>query len=295
MMGQPGQGGVAPEGAGGGHLAGHGGGGHLAARHAVDGVVHEDDRDLLAAVGRVDRLCHADGGQVAVALVGEDHELGPAPLDARGHGHGAAVGGLVHVAVEVVVGEHRAAHGGHPHRPLPDAQAVDGLRHEAVDRAVGAPGAVVEGLLRQRLGDLGGLALVLHLDGRVGADEEAEPAARALLGVLHVGVEVPLGVDLLGHGEDVRRAGADAQPATLAAVPLNVDGRHSELLSQPTLKSGPTLRTSGFSSKGGFTTGSRANRGQPKEAASRSEDRVRRAATATRGRPRRDAVSRAIS
>ena len=36
-------------------------------------------RDVLAAIGRMDDLGGADGRQIAVALVGEDGQLGPAP------------------------------------------------------------------------------------------------------------------------------------------------------------------------------------------------------------------------
>ena len=85
----------------------------------------------------------ADGGQVAVALVGEDHLVRADPLDAGGHRRGAPVGRLRHVQVEVVVGQHRAAHRGDADGPLPHAQLVEHLGDQAVDDAVGAAGAVV--------------------------------------------------------------------------------------------------------------------------------------------------------
>ncbi len=78
--------GVAPRRRGGRHLVEEGGGRHLAAGHAVDAVVHEDHGDVLAAVGGVEPLGGADGGEIAVALIGEDQVLRPHPLDAGGHG-----------------------------------------------------------------------------------------------------------------------------------------------------------------------------------------------------------------
>ncbi len=89
--GEAGRLGVAAVGGRLGHLVRQARGGHLAARHAVDGVVHEDDGDVLAARGRVDRLGHADGRQVAVRLVGEHHAVGQRALHRGGHRRGAAV------------------------------------------------------------------------------------------------------------------------------------------------------------------------------------------------------------
>ena len=69
------------------------------------------------------------------------------------------MGGLVHVAVEVVVGEDGAADGGDAHDvaglelALLD-QLVDALGDQAVDDAVVAAGAVVELLVSQQLGFL---------------------------------------------------------------------------------------------------------------------------------------------
>ena len=99
-----------PVGRGGRLLAGQRGGRHLAAGHAVDGIVDEDDGDILAAAGGVHDLGHADRGQVAVALVGEDDPVGQDALDAGGHGRGAAVRGFDEIGVEIVVGKNRAAH-----------------------------------------------------------------------------------------------------------------------------------------------------------------------------------------
>ena len=49
-----------------GHLPRQGGGSHLSAGHAVNGVVDENDGDILIPGGGVDGLRHADGGQIAV-------------------------------------------------------------------------------------------------------------------------------------------------------------------------------------------------------------------------------------
>ncbi len=93
----------------------------------------------------------ADGGQVAIPLIGEDHLIGADPLDAGGHRRGAPMGRLAEVHVEVLVGQHRAPHRRHADRPLPDAQFVYHLGDEPVDNPVGAARAVVGELRRQAL------------------------------------------------------------------------------------------------------------------------------------------------
>ena len=143
---------IATEGAGGGDLTGHGRRRHLAAGHAVDGVVDEDHRHLLAAVGAVDDLGHPDGGEIAVSLVGEDHQIGPRPLDPRGHRRRPAVRRLVEIGLEVVVGQHRAPHRRHADGPFADPELIEHLGDEAVDRPVGAAGTVVGGDVPESIG-----------------------------------------------------------------------------------------------------------------------------------------------
>ena len=124
--------------------------GHLAAGHAVDGVVDENHGDVFASGGGADGLAQADGGKVAVALIGEDDVVGQRPLHACGDRGGAAVGGLDHVAGEVVRGEPGAADRRDADGPALDAQLVDALGDEAVDDAVRTAGAVVQNGVGQR-------------------------------------------------------------------------------------------------------------------------------------------------
>ena len=93
---------------------------------------------------------HADGGHVAVALIGEDHGFRPGAAHARGHGAGASVRGFKAVHVEVVIGKGGAAHCGHKYGAIRHAQFVQYLAHQPVGYAVVAAGAIV------------GLALVEH-------------------------------------------------------------------------------------------------------------------------------------
>ena len=102
---------VAAVGRGRGLLAHERGRRHLAAGHAVYRVVHEDGRELLAAVGGMDDLGRAYGGEVAVALVADHEVVGQHALDAGGGRGCAPVGGLDGVEVEVEVGPDRAADG----------------------------------------------------------------------------------------------------------------------------------------------------------------------------------------
>ena len=101
----------------------------------------------------------ADRGQVAVALIGEDQRAGAGALGAGGDSRGTAVGGLVHVAVEIVIRKDRTADRRNAHDvsglelALLD-QLVDALGDQAVDDAVVAAGAIVELLVGQELGFL---------------------------------------------------------------------------------------------------------------------------------------------
>ncbi len=84
---------------------------HLASGHAIYRIVHEDNGDVLSAVGGVNDLRRADGGEVAVALVTDDHGFGVGALESRCYGGSASVGGLHVTGIEVVVGKYRAADG----------------------------------------------------------------------------------------------------------------------------------------------------------------------------------------
>ena len=66
--------------------------GHLAAGHAVNAVIDEDDCDAFIAHGRVHDLGGADGSQVAVSLVCEDHFIGMNAFQTGGHCRRPAVG-----------------------------------------------------------------------------------------------------------------------------------------------------------------------------------------------------------
>ncbi|MPN31661.1 hypothetical protein SDC9_179135 [bioreactor metagenome] len=75
-------------------------------------------------------------------------------LDAGGNGGGAPVGGLLHVAAKILIGEHGAAHGTHADGRIQQVHLLHRLGHQLVNDAVGAAGAVVELHVRQSLGFL---------------------------------------------------------------------------------------------------------------------------------------------
>ena len=94
---------------GGALLADERGGRHLPARHAIDGIVHEEDGDLFAAIGGVHDFGGADRREVAVSLIGDHDLVGTGALDGGGAGGRASVGDLHIAHIEIVIGEHRAA------------------------------------------------------------------------------------------------------------------------------------------------------------------------------------------
>ena len=139
---------AAPPGSGRALLSQQGGRRHLSAGHAVDGVVHEDDRNVLATIGRVQNLRRADGRQIPIALVADDDALRTAPLHAGGHGRRTPMRGRDIAHVEVVVGEDAAAHRANQDGFVLNLQIVDGPRQHLMHLAVAAAGAEVRLVLQ---------------------------------------------------------------------------------------------------------------------------------------------------
>ena len=103
-------------------------------------------------MGGVNDLGGTDGGQIAVALIGEHQSvLAHGALDAGGHCGSAAMSGLVHVAVEVVIGKHGTADGGYTDDLAIQVHLIDDLGHQTVNNTVVAAGAVMELLVTQQL------------------------------------------------------------------------------------------------------------------------------------------------
>ena len=143
--------GTASPGRSGALLADQGRGRHLAAGHAVDGVVDEEDGDLFAAVGGVDDFGGADGGEIAVSLIGDDDAVGTGALDAGGRGGGAAVRDLHIAHVKIVIGENGAADGTDEDSSILQAEFLQCLGNQLVGDAVAAAGAVMGLVLEFRL------------------------------------------------------------------------------------------------------------------------------------------------
>ena len=133
--------GIPALGGGGGLHAHQGGGGHLAAGHAVDAVVDEDHGDVLPPVGGGHGLRQADGGQIAVPLVGVHQGVRVGPLHAGGHGGGPAVGGGGVVVGDVVHVQAAAADAQHAGGLLHHVHLLQHLADELDHRGVHAAGA----------------------------------------------------------------------------------------------------------------------------------------------------------
>ena len=97
-------------------------------------------RDVLAAGRGVHDLAHADGGHVAVALVGEDHTVRQNALDAGRHGRRASVRCFHKVGVKVVVGEYGAAHRRDADGPVQHAHFLQHLGHQSCATPCVQPG-----------------------------------------------------------------------------------------------------------------------------------------------------------
>ena len=124
-----------------------GGGGHLASGHAVDAVVDKDHGDVLPPVGGGEGLAQADGGEIAVPLVGEDQAVRAGALHPGGHGGGPPVGGGDGVVGDVIHVEAAAAdsgdHDGLVHQLQLVQSLADELHHGGVHTAGAEPGHLV--------------------------------------------------------------------------------------------------------------------------------------------------------
>ena len=107
----------------------------------------------------MDRFGGSDGGEVAVALIGEDHAVGHEALQGCCHGGSASVGGFDPVDVDIVVGEDGAADRGDADGVVGQAHLFENFGNEFVDYAVAAARAVVHIVV----GDKGGFARYLIL------------------------------------------------------------------------------------------------------------------------------------
>ena len=100
----------------------------------------------------MDGLGGTDSGEVAVALIGEHIGVGVEALDGGGDCGSAAVGGLLEVDIEIVVGQNGTSDGADADDVVLNAHLVDNLGDEAVGGAVTATGAVVHDGVGEHLG-----------------------------------------------------------------------------------------------------------------------------------------------
>ena len=120
------------------------GGGHLAACNAEHRVVGHDGSDLFASGGDMDSMCGSDGGDVPVALIGENHPVRTGALDACSYGLGPAVGCADKVAAEKVKGKTGAADRRHADCFTDDIQFLQDFSDQTVNDAVGTARTVMK-------------------------------------------------------------------------------------------------------------------------------------------------------
>ena len=139
-------------GCGGGFLSEQSGRSHLTAGHAVDGIVDENNGDVLATIGGMNGFASAYGSQVAVALVGKHQFVGLQALDGCSHGRCASVSSFRHIDVDIVISKHGTTHRSHTNGIFGSAHFFDYFAHYLVHGAVAATGAVVHGAVLEQRG-----------------------------------------------------------------------------------------------------------------------------------------------
>ena len=124
---------------------------HLSTGHTIDGIVDEDDGNMLATVQGVDGLAGTDARQVAITLIGEDEAVWPQTLDTRSHSRSTAMGSLLPVDIQIAVSEDSAAHRTNAHRLILHAHLLDDLGNELMNYAMRTARAIVHrGIVHQR-------------------------------------------------------------------------------------------------------------------------------------------------
>ena len=124
---------------------------HLSTRHSINGVVDEDDCDVLAAVKRMYCLGSTDTSQVAVTLIGEHQTVGPQALDGGGDGWSTSVSGLLPVDVYITISENGTAYWRNAYRLLFHSHLLDYLCNKFMHDTMRASRAIVHGdIVHQR-------------------------------------------------------------------------------------------------------------------------------------------------
>jgi hypothetical protein len=108
----------------------------LTSGHPVNCVVDEDDGYIFSSVGGVNDFGHADGGQVAVTLIGEDDAVRKNPLQPRGYSRRSSMRRFDHVDIKILVNKNGATYSRDADGPFPEMELVEGFSHEAVDRSM---------------------------------------------------------------------------------------------------------------------------------------------------------------
>ena len=100
----------------------------------------------------MDDFRRADGGKVAVSLIGKDDSVGMHPFDPGSDGGRPTMGGSDHIHVEIIVGQHRTTDRSYPYCLVHHLELIEGFGHQTMDDAMMAARTIVCWHIRQRLG-----------------------------------------------------------------------------------------------------------------------------------------------
>ncbi|CDB71716.1 unknown [Bacteroides cellulosilyticus CAG:158] len=120
---------------------------HLSTRHTINGVVDEDDGDILTAVQCMDCFCRTNTCQVTVSLVSEYQSVRPQALDRSGKSGCTSVCGFLPVNIQIVIDEHGTSHGGDTYCFVFHAHFFDYFGYQLVYHTVAASRTVVHGII----------------------------------------------------------------------------------------------------------------------------------------------------
>ena len=132
-------------------LTQQGGWRHLSAGHTIDGIIDEDDGNMLTTVQGVDGFAGTDARQIAIALISEDETIRPQALDTRSYSRCTTMSSLLPVNIQIAISKDSAAHRTYAHRLILHAHLLDNLGNELMNYAMRTPRAIVHrGIVHQR-------------------------------------------------------------------------------------------------------------------------------------------------
>ena len=123
----------------------------MSTSHAINGIIDEDGGDIFTPAGRVDDFGHANGGQIAIALIGKDHQIRSNAFNTGGHRRCTSMGGLLKIKSKIIIHHNGTAHRCDTNGFAANTEFIDNFGHQSVGNSVGAARTIMGNRIGQGL------------------------------------------------------------------------------------------------------------------------------------------------